>query len=465
MLREYDRREEKKRKQKSFRTGCLLIGGILLLVLVISVVPGFYMRHFADPEAYFEYVAKREVKHSVDLCVDFYEEILNYLNVQDSGGAVEIGARIDENVLELLSFVSSTDWMWLANPNLSFTYSLYGERFLLEMGAFLGEDALMEMNAVYDIADEQAYMQVPELSDVWVTERVDTDVEALYELQAIYERYPDAESFREMLQDYAMELIGCAEDVEKGKGTLMVDGISQKCMTLTTRIESALLGENGKVTLVLYVDGRHRVVGADVCSQEWSLHYALPRKGTRCGVELTIDTGATQYCLVGSGKLSGTEMSGEFDLSYNNANCFRLKVDELSWMKLLGGSLYGRFEVMALEGADELLEAVSGRNLPMGVSGYGIQLTVEKEKNRTRIESSLLGDEEQLLEVYVSYLAGEEKPVELPAAESCISMQEEQALEKWMGTMNWDSYFERLRSTQIPTWFVDYLEKDIVTQF
>ncbi len=454
----------KKNNRISFRTGCLIVGSVLFLAMIISFLPGFYMRHFAEPEEYFEYVAERQAESSVDLCAKLYENMLNYLNVQDSGGAMEIGAHIDEDVLELLSFVLSSDLTWLENPNVSLTYSLYEERLGLEMGAFLGEDALMGIEAVYDISKEQAYMQLPQLSEVWVTEGLEADVAALYELQAMYERYPDAEAFEEMLLGYIMGLMECVENVEKGKSTLTVEGISQKCVTLTTQIDSDVFGGNDEVTLVLYVDGRHRVVGAEVCSKNWSLYYAVPRKGTRCGIEICFDTGDEHYYLVGSGKLTGTEMSAELELSYNQTDCFHLKVDELSWMKLLSGSLYGRFEIMPLEGADAMLEAVFGRRiLPVDVSGYGIQLFVEKEQNRTKVEASLLGDEEQLLQVYVLYLTGEGTPVELPAMENCISLQEEQALERWKDTVNWDSYFAQLRNTKIPEWVVEYLENSIIS--
>lgn len=454
----------KKHNRISFRVGCLIVGGILLLAILISFLPGFYMRHFAEPEEYFEYVVERQAESSADLCANLYGNLLEYLNMQDSGGAAEIGVRIDEDVLGLLSFLFSTDLTWLENPNASFTYSLYEERFGFEIGAFLGEEALLGIEAAYDMESEQAYMRVPELSEVWMTEVIETDVEALYELQAMAKQYPDVETFRKRLLEYIMELMESAEDVEKGKSTLRVNGVSQKCMTLTTQLDGELLGESSAVTLVLYVDGRHKVVGAELSAEDWSLYYAMPRKGTRCGMEISVNIGEEHYFVTGSGRLAGTDIKAELELRYNNTECLYLKVDELNWMKMLSGSLYGRFEVRAREGMEDMLEAVFDRKvLPVDVSGYGIQLLVEQKKNKTKVEASLLGDDGQLVEIYVQYLAGKGTPVELPAMEDCIAMQEERAMERWEATVDWDSYFTHLRNIKIPEWIVEYLENAVIS--
>jgi len=454
----------KKNNRISFWAGCLIVGGILLLAILISFLPGFYMRHFAKPEAYFEYVVERQAESSADLCAKLYGNLLAYLNMQDSGGAVEAGVRIDEDMLGLLSFLFSTDLTWLQNPNVSLTYSLHEERFGFEIGAFLGEGAVLGMEAAYDMEGKQAYMRVPELSEVWMTEVIETDVEALYELQAMAKQYPDVETFRERLFEAIMELMESAGDVEKGKSTLRVNGISQRCMTLTTQLDGELLGESSAVTLVLYVDGRHKVAGAELSAEDWSLYYAMPGKGTRYGMEISVNIGEEHYFVTGSGRLAGTNIKAEVELCYNDMECLHLKVDELNWMKMLSGSLYGRFEVRAREGMEDMLEAVFGtRILPVDVSGYGIQLLVEKERSRTKIEASLLGDEGQLVEVYVQYLAGKGTPVELPETEDCIFMQEEQATERWKATVDWDSYFAGLREIRIPEWIVEYLENAVIS--
>lgn len=501
--------------------GCMVIFAAVFCVIIIRSWPGFYKRHFAKPEVYFSYVMNQASEQGADLCATMYEELISYIRVSDQSMDLTVGVNLNESILELLSMFLMADMEWIGDTGFSFTYSLKANCLNLGAEVLLGELPLIGADMIYDMNHGNIYVQVPELTDTYIRSDISyPDMEAgmlaMDSLQQLYEQCPDKEELRELIVKYQMLALGCIEEVTRGKGEAEAEGIRQKCMTLTTIIDQAVVermmytvldemkkdeelyalirnlaegmgeepetmylefveavaeqmesmqdafGAGESVRWVLYISGSHRIVGMDVEAAAWELHYAVPVKGTRCAVSVEMCRDGELTSFAGSSSLVGSKMNGRFEWKHNDVSYWEFEVADLNVMSLRKGYVDGIFRISLDDVMNDMLaEYIGVQSIPIDIADYCVELDVETKKNAAQIEIGLIAHEEEQLGFYISYVKGPGREITIPISEECIDADTENALQMWLDGIDWAAYITYLRELGITGWYMDYLEEYI----
>ena len=233
----------------------LLIGAavlaVILIVLAVRLLPGFYMRHFASPEDYFIYVEEKAVENGASFASSIYGNVLENMNLLDRSVSVDVGLSVDDDLLEMLSLFTQFDLSWLNNPGMSVNVSSKDQKAGMNAALSLEGEQIISLNAVYDLLEKEGYLQIPDLSGTYIRTDLENDLDqkALDAFRTFYAACPDEKTVRQLLNRYTMLALSCIQEVEKGKDTLKAEGVSQSCITLSVTIDEEVARDMAEAVL------------------------------------------------------------------------------------------------------------------------------------------------------------------------------------------------------------------------
>ncbi len=476
--------------KKKKKHGGLVVVLILLLViaggafLMRNKISSYALRSFAPPEKYYQHVEKQSITRLSANTADAYDTWVlanNDIDNKTSEGGLEI--RLGPAGRDLLmSVVGPTLQQLNPDETLAWLQSLSveggrvtkGDLTSMQMKLKLNGTGLVTVNLSADSARDMAYLQVPELKDSFLQmplsqlqsmsggSGVMGFVGALGQLLSMDNKQaaesirsmPDKATVGKLIDKYFNLLLEAAEEVEKEKVTLTVEGVSEEVTALEMTADGEALAkalenvytemkkdkdikeiivnmseardEDGDAAyesflkeldesledlddvrqnssgfaMTVYTDAGGEVAGRAFSSDSGSFSMKFPEQGDKFGLELILGEGSSALQLKGKGTKSGDKLTGTLEIETGGSYMGDLILDGLDKEKLKKGELSGAIEIKpsdALTNASGSDSTVSGalRNL-------SLRLDMDTGKNKGRITLDVLSDGSSILSLTVN---------------------------------------------------------------
>ncbi|MCM1326176.1 MAG: zinc ribbon domain-containing protein [Bacteroidales bacterium] len=239
------------------------VAAVLLVVVVSCVVnaagiSNFMHKTFSSPEGYFQYVMKNEVTAASERAGGLYSDMVSKLNFYDVGYDAELTVELGEEVQALMKMAGAytdlssdgIDLSKLESFKVGAGVSVKDSTVGCNLTAHINQVALLSLNSVMDLAQGEAYFQIPELSKTYLGLNMEDydmvgyyyDLDSLTEAQEmnkeIVKALPGQADVEKMIQRYLNVMIENMDDVTIGsKKQLKVEGITQKCTEIKVTID------------------------------------------------------------------------------------------------------------------------------------------------------------------------------------------------------------------------------------
>lgn len=393
------------------------------------------------------------------------------------------------------------------------------------MEAYLNGDKLISANIILDLAENAVYLQSPELSDNYLgmeTELDDlsaminsgmTSSEVPQKLKEIFDQFPDRKTVERLLIKYGNLALKCIDDVDMGKNvTLKAEGVSQKCTKLTVTLDdetfqtilenilkeavkdkelekvirnAASLDETldadeiyeafqaslensldylsfrtgSEIEMCIWVDNKGEVKGRtiemDYGFSKNSIEFFMPQKGKHFGYELSAKTDGISVSLEGSGKRSGDKLSGDFQVKYNGAGLVDIAVKNYNTKKAKEGYVNGSFTVSP---SSALMSLIPGIDF---IGRSSLEMNLKQAKDDLSLAMTVIYDDERLGTLQVDSKIGNGKKAKIPRQKDVIWAEDDEDIEEYLETIDWDSFISKLEDAGAPSFAVNYLERMI----
>lgn len=506
---------EHKGKKKVLLFSGVAVAVIALVILAIRVLPGFYMRHFAEPEEYLQYVGEKALDDGTNLIASLYGNVLESFYLMDWSADMNVNMEVNEEIMELLSMYTQVDLSWLTHPGVHIDISSKDEMLGATGDIMLDGKPVVSAEAIYDLQGEEAYLQVPELSGTWMKMNwrpADFDRDFLEILPMVYEACPDKQMLKQVLWRYGMLAISCIQDVEKGEEILEAEGVSEKCITLSFVIDENVLYDmaealleaveddeelenciydvaealslNGRwvyneflnivdelnrdaryildadiyIPVTLYIGSGDEIHGFEVDVEDVEIYCAIPQKGREIGLEAGVRIDRYAVELVGNGKYAGKKLDGEFTLRCNGVSYINLAVEDFKTAELKKARVDGCVTITVSDSINRLL-GMAGEYLPIDLTSYGVRLDMNIRENLCDIKLAVLEKNESMVTLQVSVASAAGKKVTVPTQADIIRIRSDEDIADWAETIQWEAVFERLEAFDIPRVYINMLEE------
>ena len=218
---------------------CVVAGAVLIVsvgAFAMTKTNAFKAR-FTDPVDYYKAVETAYIDKNAAIL----EKTAS--NKSDSS-SITMGVDIDDAGIALLgigNYDTEAITTGLNELELRVDYGQKDDLLGAEAALYSGKDCIVSANTVIDSAYEEAYIQIPEVSSgyLWIDEEAYSDA-SLGSLSILTD-IPDTANLSPLFSKYAKIMLDYAEDVEREKDKLEVDGIEQKTPHLTVTMDSEQL--------------------------------------------------------------------------------------------------------------------------------------------------------------------------------------------------------------------------------
>lgn len=218
---------------------CVVAGAVLIVsvgAFAMTKTNAFKAR-FTDPVDYYKAVETAYIDKNAAIL----EKTAS--NKSDSS-SITMGVDIDDAGIALLgigNYDTEAITTGLNELELRVDYGQKDDLLGAEAALYSGKDCIVSANTVIDSAYEEAYIQIPEVSSgyLWIDEEAYSDA-SLGSLSILTD-IPDTANLSPLFSKYAKIMLDYAEDVEREKDKLEVDGIEQKTTHLTVTMDSEQL--------------------------------------------------------------------------------------------------------------------------------------------------------------------------------------------------------------------------------
>lgn len=497
----------------------VVVVAALAATLNASALTNLARKTFSSPAQYYQYVEGSALSETASTVATLYENCLrSNLQTSDQSASMNATLKLGDEGRELLSDYVGEDLSWLQSVNAALSTSTAGNKTGVGGSLSLGTDQLLSCNCVLDTDSQYLYIQIPELSDTYAQiplddlygdSYYDSDSidEVLGTLATVYDRSPDKDTVEKILTRYVSTVVECIDNVDKGSGRLSAGGVSQTYTTLrvtinsrtakkvaksvlqemlqdaelkqvildlaqlaesegvdpkqvyqefTDSIQQALweLEEYGvdmdDVVMTVWVDSKGEIRGRKIEADGGALLIAMPKDGKKFGLELSYTDGYDTYALTGKGTFSGSALSGTFTLTYEETDLLQVKVSQWDTKTYKEGYWNGTFTFQPLSG-------ITTMGYSSILSNYQLTLAAQNSKDSSTYEIGLDSTSGHMVTLTLSAQRGKGQGVQTPRGAV--------DLEDWVQTLDFSSFLNRLRRTEIPSDWIDALEQEVDYNF
>ena len=232
---------------------CLLLACTLMLCMCSCA---FWKKTFSKPHEYMEYVEREAASEGVEAFVDYYDEVLaSYGKDKEVAVKNEIKINIGDGLAQLLLLGTGMDLTWINDLTVKVDASKSGDLMKGFMGIVLDDDALISADMILKVKDGDAYFKIPEFSEKYIAmdfeEMMGVDMDALGmdTMNKIIEKLPEGNIIGDFINKYVGVIFDNITEAEKTKGTLDVNGKSEKCTILEIELTYAEFCELAKAII------------------------------------------------------------------------------------------------------------------------------------------------------------------------------------------------------------------------
>lgn len=505
-----------------------IVGGIAVLLIAVCVVnaasfTNFFKKTFSSPEEYYHWVEEKTADDAATFVASVYGSyIREALHAYDTSTEGEIKLELGDAGQDMLSLagLAGVDLSWFNNATVAFGSSVKDNAVSGNVTLQLGEDELLSLATVMDMANETGYLQIPSLSKTYVgveADGMDETVEVMEMLKLLYENTPDQSKVEKLLSKYTVMALACIEDVEKGEKTIRAEGITEDCTELEVTIDedavakmtetvAAAMAEDEDLKKIIvemvdalnetdmeldadsaevyeqfvdaleelennaeyvadsdmefvmyvYVDGKGNIRGRRFDVDGCTLKILMPHDGSNFGFEASVDAYGEKVAVVGTGKDAGGKISGDFTVKYNGTALADIDVKRLDVDKLVKGQLDANYTVSL---SSSLVRAAEMASVASIVDGLSLEVNATASGDSAKIVCTLSQNEEMWGVLTMSASRGSGKKVSIPADKNVVEVEDADDLADWYDTVDWNSYLKKLDKTELPSDVVDMIEE------
>lgn len=514
---------------KKFPMGVLIgiaVGVVALVVIPVMVfssatVQNWAKKTFSEPEEYYQWVEGRAAEEAASNAATIYNDyIRESLKIYDTSVSAEAEIELGKAGKDMLSLagMSGVDMSWFEGG------SVFGNVSVKDniMSFSVGEADILSMAGILDIAEEKAYLQFPDLSDMYIAGDVDDTEEmvAYFEiLKVLYENAPDKKLVEELLNKYSAMALTCVDDVEMSEGTIRAEGVTQDCVELEVTIDEKNVADMMETVMNAMAedeDLKEWVIDAMTAIEEADLDIDIDMepeefyeelqdmfkeaadeadsiadydmeivmvvyvdsKGNICGRSIEYEGQTMKELMAHDGSDFGYIMSAEVDgetIAITGSG------------KDSGGKLTGEFAIkyngMAL--VDINVEKLDTDKLKKGqlsgtftiapssafiramdlasyssiLSELSVVIEAESDANSTKLVCSVLQEEDKWGTVTLTASRTSGEKAKIPSNKTIIEVEDEEDFEDWYETIDWDAYIKQLKKAGMPSEIIDVIEE------
>ena len=502
------------------------VGLIVLLIIVLAAaaagyllrdkISSFVLSTVAPAEKYYEHVEKASIADFSANTADAYDLLLlsntNIDNKTTEGG---LEVRLGDGGRDLImAALGSTlqqlnpdeDLKWLKTLGVNTSVVTQDDKSSLQMQLTLNSVGLVTLSLVADPVNDKAYISIPELKKEYVEiplSQLDAMGSGGGVMQIIgmisgvaqadtgkmadaLKGMPDKGGMEKLIQKYLDMLLECAEEVEKEKGKLTVEGVSEEVTILKlsadgealskamgniltemkkdndiksivtgmaeaqekdsaeayksflSELDKALedvddLKESSGFDMTVYTDAGGDIIGRELRAGDFVYIMKKPQQGDKFGLEFSFGSEGGALSLKGDGKKSGDKLTGELDIEAAGTYMGVLALDGFDEAKLKKGMLSGTIEIRP---SDALLGSVGGDSMLSSVlRNLAIRLEMDTGKDKGSFTLSILNDGGSLLSVSAN--ANGKGGGKVPSVSG-------EDMDKWSSEMDTQSFLAKL---------------------
>lgn len=228
---------------------------IVAVVAAVAVVFAFFgdaavgtaIKTFGSPSDYLTYVEARSLGGYVDSITNMYDTYLVQGMKMDQYAEAKLDVELGESALELLEQAADMDLEWLNDLGIKMNANVKDTAESVNMALTMGEQSILSMDVIMDMANAGLYVAIPELNDKYLYMEMDdvsSDMsgmsgaagETMEDLGKTFDMLekilPSEKSVNSLVDKYIKIALENLEEVEKDSEAVEVDDIEQKLTTL-----------------------------------------------------------------------------------------------------------------------------------------------------------------------------------------------------------------------------------------
>ena len=501
--------------------GVVALVVILVFVFSSATVKNWSKKTFSEPEEYYRWVEGRAAEEAASNVATVYNDYLREsLKRYDMSVNMEAKIELEEAGMDMLSLagMSGVDMSWFESATVAGNVSVKDNMISFSMG----EADILSMAGILDLAEEYAYIQLPDLSDMYMSaddvDGAEEMIEVFEALKVLYEIAPDEKLVEDLLNKYTALALGCVDDVELSDGSIRAEGVTQDCVELEVTIDEKNMADMMETVLTAlaedeevkewFVESETAMQESDLdvnmdmdpeeLYEEWQdlveeaadeadsiadydmeivMVVYVDSKGNICGRTLEYEGLTVEMIMAHDGS----------DFGYNLAiEAGGESVALTGKGKDNGGKLTGEFAVeyngmalveIAVEKLDTnklakgqlsgtftvvpssaLVRALDMSDYSSVIGEMSVVIEAESDANSMKLVCSVLQDEEKWGTVTLTASKDSGEKVKVPSDKNVIEVEDADDFEEWYETVDWDAYIKKLEKAGVPSEVIDAIE-------
>ena len=210
----------------------------------------------------------------------------------------------------------------------------------------------------------------------------------------------------------------------------------------------------------VYVDGKGNIRGRSFeIGDEWdTVEFSVlaTHKGKDFGYEASIVYDGEKVAIAGTGKDSGKKVSGEFAIQYNGASICDIIATDFNTDEMKKGYLNGNFVIKPSSGINRVMDMSSASSM---LSELEVEIDCKMSQKSGECVINVRSGEDDWGTLSVKASQGSGKKVTIPSGKKLIMVEDEDSIEDYWDTIDWDKFLDKLDETDLPSEFVDMIEE------
>ena len=249
-------------KKKRGKKG-LVIGGIATSVVAVGLaviiaffpgvtaaVKGFFLKTFGSDEDYSAFVQEKTATEYTEVATTVYGSLLESLVAGDMAVDAVVEVNISDEAMTMIKSLLPASYQDLdlsnyKNVKIALNYILNGDKFSLDAALGLGSSSLLNISTILDMAGEDVYLGVTNLSDKYLVFKDVLGELDMEEMQEVYssvdfeklaKALPSSEEFNTVLNRYLEIALNNLGEAEKSSEKVTVGDYTEKLTVIEKEV-------------------------------------------------------------------------------------------------------------------------------------------------------------------------------------------------------------------------------------
>ena len=224
---------------------CLLLACALMLSMCSCA---FWQKTFAKPNEYMADVEEEAVAAAVDSFAESYDKALaSYKEPKTGSAKSELRINLGTSIMQMLKSYTGVDFDWINDTTIKVDSAMSKDAAKYVVSLVLGDDTLLSLDAVADIAGNGLYLKIAELTEKYLfidlekTLGVTPEGMEALNTEKIIEKLPEGRELADLIVKYIGIVFDNVNEAEKTKGSVTANGKTEECTVLEASLDEGEL--------------------------------------------------------------------------------------------------------------------------------------------------------------------------------------------------------------------------------